>query len=153
METRDDADARAATTTVRRAPWQAVVLEVTASVLACGAGVRLPLHHFAARLTFLGDQAVIHEEDVRFDWTLVGILAVTVGASFAGALWRRGRKAFAWHTLVAVLGVAAALAFSVTATGSVAELDRGGPAEQDDRDRPPGSVCHSGGDSDECLGG
>ena len=40
METRDDADARAATT-VRRAPWQAVALEVTASVLAFGAVVML----------------------------------------------------------------------------------------------------------------
>ena len=78
METRDDADARAATTTVRRAPWQAVALEVSASVLAFGAVVMFPLHHVAARLTFLGDQAVIHEEDVRFYWTLVGILAVAV---------------------------------------------------------------------------
>ena len=124
-----------------------------ASILALGAVVMIPLHHVAARLTFLGDQAVIHEEDVRFYWTLVGILTVAVIASFAGALWRRGMKTVAWHTLVAGLGVAAALAFSVTATGSVAELDRDAPMERDQRDRRGGSGCHSGGDSDGCVGG
>ena len=153
METREDADARGATTTVPRAPWQAVALEVTASLLASGAVVLFPLHYVAARLAFLGDQAVIHGEDVRFYWTLVGVLVVAVVASFAGALWRRGRKAFAWHGLVAVLGVAAVLAFPVTKAGPVDDLDRKDVAEREDRDRPAGSVCHSGGDSDECLGG
>ena len=153
MQGREDAVTRAATTTVRRAPWQAVALEVTASVLAFGAVVMFPLHYIAARLAFLGDQAVVHEEEVRFYWTLVGVLAVAVLASLAGALWRKGRKTFAWHGLVATLGVVVVVAFPVTATGTVAELDRGDPATPEDRDRPANSVCHSGGDSDECLGG
>lgn len=153
MANRESADAQDAASVRRRAPWQAVALEVTASVLAVGAVVLFPLHHVAARLAFLGDQAVIHEEDVRLYWTLVGVLAVAVVASFAGALWRRGRKALAWHGLVAVLGAVAALAFSVTETGSVAELERGDTAQQGDRDRPANAVCHSGGASDECLGG
>ena len=48
---------------MRRAPWQAVALEVTASVLAFGAVVMFPLHYLAARLAFLGDQAVVHERE------------------------------------------------------------------------------------------
>ena len=153
MRGHEDVEARDATTSSWRAPWQAVALEVIASLLALGAVVLIPLHYVAARLAFLGDQAVIDADEVRFYWTLVGILAVAVIASFAGALWRRGRKTFAWHTLVAVLGVAAALAFSVTATGSVSELGRDDPTEREQRDRPGGSGCHSGGDSDGCVGG
>ncbi len=153
MRGRDAVGDRDVPTGSWRAPWQAVVLEITASLLALGAVVMIPLHHVAARLAFLGDQAVIHAEEVRFYWTLVGILALAVIASFAGALWRRGRKMFAGHTLVAVVGVAAALAFSVTATGSVAELDRDDPIEREQPDRRGGSGCHSGGDSDGCVGG
>jgi len=153
MEESEDLEAQDVTTSMRRAPWQAVALEVTASVLAAGAVVMIPLHYVAARVTFLGAGAVIDEEDVRFYWLLVGVLAAAVVASFAGALWRRASKAFAWHVLITVLGVAVALAFSVTKSGPVEDLDRNDPVKQEQPDRRGSSVCHSGGDSDECVGG
>jgi hypothetical protein len=149
----EDVDAHAVPTSARRVPWRAVALEVTASLLAAGAVVMIPLHYFGARVTFLGAEAVIHHEDVHFYWTLVGVLAVAVIASFAGALWRRGNKAFASHILIAVAGVVVASAFSVTEAGPVQDLDLDDPVKQEQPDHPGSSVCHSGGDSDECVGG
>lgn len=113
----------------------------------------IPLHYLAVRVTFFGAEAVIHQEDVRFYWLLVGVLAGAVVASFAGALARRGSRSFAWHILITVLGVAVSLAFSVTTTGPVEDLDRDDPVRQEQPDRPGSPVCHSGGDSDECVGG
>jgi hypothetical protein len=147
-------EARAAVTTDGgRAPWQAVALEVTAAVVAVAALVLIPLHYLAVRVTFLGAEAVIDEENVRFHWVLVGVLAVSVGSSFAAALWRRGGGALVWHTAVAVAGLAVALTFSVTETGPVQDLDDDPVRRQPSSDRPGGAVCHSGGDSDECVGG
>lgn len=145
--------AQVVTTSVRRAPWQAVALEVTASLLAAGAVLMIPLHYFAARVTFFGAEAAIYEENVRFYWILVGVLATAVIASFAGALSRRGSNAFAWHILITVLGVTVALAFPVTKAGPVEDLDRNDPVKQEQRDRSGNWLCHSGGDSDECVGG
>ena len=144
--------AQDATPRTTRAPWQAVVLEVTAALVAAGAVVLFPLHYVGARLAFLGDEAVIHDENVRFYWILVGVLAVAVVTSLATALRRRGGKAFAWHVLVAVAGLVMATGFSVTEAGPVRDVDRA-PLERVRPDQPGGSACHSGGDSDECLGG
>ncbi len=99
--------------------WPAVVLELLGSVVAAFALLSLPLHYIWTRVTFFGDAAVVHADDVRSYWTLVAALTVGVVASFAGALWRGGRKAFAWHAIVAVLGLVAALAFPVTQAGPV----------------------------------
>jgi hypothetical protein len=153
MTLREDEAGTAAATGRRRAPWQAVALEVTAALVAVTALVLIPLHYLAVRVTFLGAEAVIDDENVRFHWVLVGVLAVSVGASFAAAVWRRGGKAFVWHTAVAVAGLLVALTFSVTEAGPVQDLDEDPVRHQPSADRPGSSVCHSGGDSDECVGG
>lgn len=103
----------------RRAPRLAVVLELLGSVVAAFVLASLPLHFLSTRVTFFGDQAVVHADDVRTYWTLVAALTVGVVASFAGAWWRGGRKAFWWHGTVAILWLVAALAFPVTQTGPV----------------------------------
>ncbi|WP_121253756.1 hypothetical protein [Nocardioides ferulae] len=134
------------------APWQARFVEATGTVAVVGATLLLPLHYLGTRVTFFGAAAVVHAEDVRFYWALVGVLTVAVASSFAGALWRRqGDRHLPRHVTLAILGAAAAVAFSVTESGPVQELDRDDPAGQ----LPPGhdSVCHSGGDSAECAGG
>jgi hypothetical protein len=153
MTVGDEVKAHSAMTSGRRTPWQAAALEVAASLVAAGAVVMIPLHYLGARLTFFGAEAVIHEEDVRFYWTLVGVLAVAVGASFAGALWRQAGRAFGWHVLLAVAGVAVALGFSVTEAGPAQDLRRDDTVKEEPAGRPGGSACHSGGDSDECVGG
>jgi hypothetical protein len=119
MTTEPDETTHPLDTDHRRAPWPAVVLELLGSVVAAFVLVSLPLHFLSTRVTFFGDQAVVHADDVRTYWTLVAALTVGVVASFAGALWRGGRKAFWWHTPVAILGLAAALAFAVTQAGPV----------------------------------
>ena len=149
----DDLAVRAATSSPRRTPWQAVALEVTAALVAAAAAVMIPVHYLAVRVTFFGAEAVIHDEDVRFYWAVVGVLACGVAASFAGARWRRAGRSFAWHVLVALVGVAVALGFSVTESGPVQDLDRDDRVRQEQADRPGNAVCHSGGDSDECVGG
>ena len=119
MITEHDEATHPAGTDRRRATWPAVVLELSASVVAAFALGSLPLHYVWSRVAFFGDQAVVHADDVRTYWTLVAGLAAGAVASFAGALWRRGRRAFVWHALVAILGLMAALAFSVTQVGPV----------------------------------
>jgi hypothetical protein len=153
MKEDEDVEAPVVTASTRRSSWQPVALEVTASLLAAGAVVMIPLHYVAARVTFFGAEAVIYEEDVRSYWLLVGVLTAALVASFAGALWRRGSKAFAWHTFITVLGVVVVLAFSVTKAGPVEDLNRNDPGNREQPDRPGNSVCCSGGDSDECVGG
>jgi hypothetical protein len=137
------------------APWQAVVLELFGSIAACVALLSMPLHYLSTRVTFFNVEAVVHDDDVRTYWVLVAVLVAGVVASFAGALWRRGRKAFVWHVFVAILGLVAALAFSVTQAGPVSELDHDRPEQSrpDDPGQHGAGVCRSGGDSDECLGG
>ena len=136
----------------RSAPWQAVVAEVLTSLTAAGVVVLIPLHYLLVRMTFFGAPTVIHDDDVQKYWMLVGALAVAVVASFAAARWRRGRKTYAWHVFVAVVGVVMAAEFSVAESGPVDHLDRH-PVHQDRQESPGGSACHSGGDSDECVGG
>jgi hypothetical protein len=137
----------------RRTPWPAVALEVLAAVVAVVALVLIPLHYAAVRVTFLGAEAVIHEENVLFHWVLRGVLTVAVLASFALALRRRGGKALLWYAVVAVAGLVVASTFSVTETGPVQDRPRDAGRHQPPPDPPGSAVCHSGGDSDECVGG
>jgi hypothetical protein len=122
-------------------------------VVAAIAVVMIPAHYLATRLTFFGAEAVIHEEDVRVYWMLVAALVSGVVASLWGALWRGGRKSFAWHVLVAIVGLAVASALSVTEAGAVDDVERDGSPEQHQPRNPGHSVCLSGGDNDECVGG
>lgn len=139
----------------RSRPWQPAVAEVLASLVATGAMVLIPLHYVGVHLTFFGAPVVIREEDVRTYWLLVGVLALGVVASFGAARWRRARASFAWHAVVAGVGVLAALAFSVTEAGPAQEWpgplwpERSAPSEPPH----PSFACHSGGSSDECVGG
>ncbi|QIK76643.1 DUF6234 family protein [Nocardioides piscis] len=116
-----------------------------------GAAALFPVLYFAVRLAFFGERAVIHPENVRQYWVLVGVLAVSSIAALAAAHRRGGRRALAWHSLVAAMGLVLALLFSVSEPGQVDQPDRTPePREQPDRGA---SVCHSGGGSDECVGG
>jgi hypothetical protein len=73
MKEDEDVEAQVVTAKTRRSSWQPVALEVTASLLAAGAVVMIPLHYVAARVTFFfGAETVIYEEDVRSYWLLVG---------------------------------------------------------------------------------
>ena len=155
MTMEHDVATRPAGTDRPRAPWQAVVLELFGSLMVVIALASMPLHYLSTRVTFFGVQPVVHDDDVRTYWILVSVLIAGVVASFAGALWRRARKAFVWHFLVAILGLVGALAFSVTQAGPVSELDHDRPAQTglDDPGRHGAGVCRSGGDNDECVGG
>lgn len=139
----------------RRRPWQPVAAEVFASLVATAAVILIPLHYVGVHLTFMGAPVVVDDEDVRFYRVLVGVLALAVLASFAAAAWRRAKASFIWHAVVAVVGVLAALAFSVTEVGPAQEWpgplwpERSAPSDESH----PTSVCHSGGDSDGCVGG
>ncbi len=144
---------RTVTTTLRPAPWQATALEVVSSLVAAVMLLAIPFHYADVHVTWMSSEPVIiYAEDVHRYWWWVTLLAVGVVGSFIGAWWRHGNKAFAWHILVAVVGVVLALAFSVTEAGNVEDLDRQ-PAPQEQTDPPSNSACHSGGDSKDCVGG
>ena len=123
------------------------VLEGLASTAAVVLIVALALNWFGAHLTFFGDPVVIDDQEVRHYWFIVGLLALSLIASWVGAARRGARAAWAWHALVAVMGLAAALLFAVTSAGPV------GDEPEPPRPARTGPRCYSGGDAHECPGG
>jgi hypothetical protein len=132
----------------RRQAYAAV--ELVASLVTLGAMGAVFLNYVGAHLTFFGDEVVIDDEEVRYYWTGVAVLGVSVLATLAAAALRGARRAYLWHIPVALVAVAAALLFSVTQAGPV---EREQPAQPEPSHTPAGRACHSGGDSHECPGG
>ena len=128
--------------------WLPGVVEFLASLVTVGAIGAIFLNFVGAHLTFFGDPVDIDEEEVRFYWIAASVLGTSVFAAFAAA-WRRGAtKAYIWHSSTALVGLIVALAFAVTQTGPPQS-----PQPEPKQPRPFGSVCHSGGDNHECVGG
>jgi hypothetical protein len=130
-----------------RPDWRPAALEYFASVVAVLAIGMLFLNWLTAHLTFFGAPVVIQPERVRTYWVTVGVLAVAMVGSLAGAAWRGARKAWVWHLLVCAAGTGAAVVLAVTTAGPV-----------HDEPEPPkphhtGPLCYSGGDNSGCPGG
>jgi hypothetical protein len=109
--------------------------------------VALAANWFSAHLTFFGDPVVIDDDEVRNYWVIVGLLAASQLGTWLGAARRGARGAWVWHALVALVCLAAAFLFAVTAAGPV--IDEPEPT-------PPshtGPLCYSGGDARGCPGG
>jgi hypothetical protein len=126
--------------------WGGVV-ESLASLVSLVLVVALAANWFSAHLTFFGDPVVIDDEDVRNYWVIVGLLAASLLATWVGAARRGARGAWVWHALVAVVGLAAALVFSVTTVGPVTDEPEPTPPSHN------GPLCYSGGDARGCPGG
>lgn len=75
------------------------------------------------------------------------VLGVAFTLAFAAAPWRSGLagRSLYWHAVVLAAGLLAGAVFHVALAGPDPE-----PVPVPDRS---GSVCHSGGDSNECIGG
>jgi hypothetical protein len=125
-------------------------VEVIAALVALGAIGAVFLNYVGAHLTFFGDPVVIDEEEVRNYWIGVSVLGVSVAATLLAATLRGATRAYWWHLPVALVAVMVAVLFSVTQAGPI-EPEQ--PARQRPSDAPAGTVCHSGGDSHECVGG
>jgi hypothetical protein len=145
MATHYDAPARHDAHNEAQQDWKPGATELVASIVTVGVIAAIFLNYVGAHLTFFGDPVVIDAEEVRNYWIAVAVLATSVLASFAAAFWRRASKSFVWHSIMALTGLFVAAAFAVTQTGP--------PASPQPEPPPPGSACHSGGDSSECLGG
>jgi hypothetical protein len=126
-----------------RARWKPVATETVMSLLALLSIGGLFFNYLNVYLTFFGESVTVTRTDVRWYQFFVGLLIVAVVGSFAASIWRGGTKSKVWHALVALLGLAAAVVFSVS-------LDQ---LEQDDPPQTPSIGCHSGGDSQGCPGG
>ena len=133
-------DSHASATRIR---WKPVVAETVMSLLALVSIGGLFFNFLNVYLTFFGDPVTITPTDVHWYWFFVGLLIVSVVGSFAASIWRGGTKAKFWHALVALIGLVAAVLFSVS-------LDQ---PEQEDPPPAPSVGCHSGGDSQDCPGG
>lgn len=125
--------------------------ERVAACVTVGAIGAIFLNYVGSRLTFFGAPVVIDAEEVRNYWIAVAVLSASVVGSFVAAAWRRATKAFVWHGLMALTGLVVSMVFAVTQTGAPDSFER----DPQPRDDVPShnSVCHSGGDSDECPGG
>jgi hypothetical protein len=123
--------------------WKPVVSETVMSLLALLSIGGLFFNALSAYLTFFGEPVVVTPTHVRWYHFFVGLLIVSVIGSFAASIWRGGTKSRIWHTFIALIGLAAAVVFSVS-------LEEPG---QDDPPRAPSVGCHSGGDSEDCPGG
>ncbi len=106
------------------------------------------LNYVAAHLSFFGQPVLIDPEDMRNYWVCVSGLVLSVLASFAVAWWRGATKSFVWHSIMALIGLIVSVLFAVTQTGAPVS-----PQPEPPQPPPSGSVCHSGGDSSECVGG
>ena len=129
------------------------VVEVLASITALGAIGAVFLNYVGAHLTFFGEEPVIEPEAVRYYWTGVAVLGVSVVATLVGAVLRGASRAFLWHVPVALLGVVVGLLFAVTQAGPVGRGQPEQPEQPQPSPTPAGRACHSGGDSHECPGG
>ena len=132
----------------RRHAYAAV--ELIASLVALGAMGAVFLNYVGAHLAFFGDEVVIDDEEVRYYWTGVAVIGVSVVATLVAAALRGATRAYLWHVPVALLAIGVALLFSVTQAGPV---DHEQPAHREPSHAPAGRACHSGGDSHECPGG
>ncbi len=128
---------------MKRAPWKPAVTELVMSLLALVSIGGLFFNYLNVYLTFFGESVTVTPTDERWYQFFVGLLIVAVVGSFAASIWRGGTKSKVWHAFVAMLGLAAAVVFSVS-------LDQ---PEQEAPPRTPSVGCHSGGDSQGCPGG
>jgi Family of unknown function (DUF6234) len=124
-----------------------MVLEGMASVVAVVAICGLFVNWFGAHLALFGEPVVIHAEDVRNYWTILGVLVASVPLTFVLAGLRRAPRAWGWHLVVAGLGAVAAIAFAVTSTGTPTDEPEPSPPHRS------GPLCYSGGDNTGCPGG
>jgi Family of unknown function (DUF6234) len=122
-------------------------LEGLGSATAVLAIVALALNWFGAHLTFFGAPVVIDDEYVRNYWVLVGVLTLSELVTWVGAVRRRARAAWVWHSVVALTGLVAAVLFAVTTAGPVVDQPEPSPPSY------TGPRCYSGGGSHECPGG
>ena len=136
------------TTDKTQQQWKPQLIEAVASLTTLAAIAAIFLNYIGSHLTFFGEPVDIDPEEVRFYWIAVAVLAAGLVASFGAATWRRARKSYVWHSLMAAVGLVVAGGFAVTQTGP--------PVSPEPEPREParyGSACHSGGDSDDCVGG
>jgi hypothetical protein len=147
----DELGARSAPPSRDRSPRWQVVLEIVASVMAVDASVLILLNYLKAHVTFFGAPVHVDAQQVQHYWALVAVLTVAALVSVSAAVRRRARRALAWHLAIAAVGVLVALTFPVTHVGLV--QDEPDPGRSERPEDPGTSACHSGGDSDKCLGG
>ncbi|MDQ4053334.1 MAG: hypothetical protein M3237_11635 [Actinomycetota bacterium] len=100
--------------------WKPQLVEAVASLTTMAAVAAILLNYIGAHLTFFGEAVDIDPEAVRNYWIAVAVLVASLVASFGAAARRRARKSFAWHSLMAVIGLIASVGFAVTQTGPVA---------------------------------
>lgn len=127
--------------------WMAGLVEAAASLLALFSMGALLINKAEVTVAFLGTTPTVTSENVSTYQHWLTTLAGAVVVSFGAALWRTGSagRSLYWHGLVLLAGVLSAVAFHVA-------LESGAPDLEPVRDRS-GPVCHSGGDSEECVGG
>jgi hypothetical protein len=124
--------------------WKPIATEVAASVMVLVSVGGLVGHWLNVYLTFFGESVTVTPADVHRYHGWVGVLVVSVAGSFVASVWRGGWKSKVWHTFAALVGLAAALVFSVS-------MDL--PGDEGAPSRAPSVGCHSGGDSLDCPGG
>lgn len=131
----------------RRVRWLPGLIECAASLLAIYSMGALLINKADASVAFFGETPTVTPANVATYQQWLAMLGVAVAISFASALWRTrltGRSTY-WHGLVLVAGLVAAGVFHVAIESSDPE-----PVPVQDRS---GTVCHSGGDNSECVGG
>jgi len=94
-------------------------VELIASLVAVGAIGAVFLNYVGAHLAFFGDEVVIDDEEVRYYWTGVAVLGVSVLSTFVAAALRGAKRAYLWHLPVALVAVMSAALFAVTQVGPV----------------------------------
>ena len=94
-------------------------VELIASFVAIGAIAAVFLNYVGAHLAFFGEEVVIDDEEVRYYWTGVAVLGVSIIATFVAAALRGAKRAYFWHLPVAFVAVMSAALFAVTQAGPV----------------------------------
>ena len=123
--------------------------EVLSAIVAVCAIPVVVLVNIGAHLAFFGEPDVITSDEVDDYWKCITVLGVAMTATFVFAALRGARSTFVWYGVIALLGLAVSLAFSVTQTGPVRPEPPAAPPSH----APGAPPCYSGGDSHECPGG
>ena len=106
------------------------------------------MNYVGAHLSFFGDPVVIYQESVTKYWVGLAAFGCSMLVAFVAAWRREANGAFIWHAGTALVGLIVSFAFAVTQTGIPQQ-----PPPPDLPEQRGNSVCHSGGDSDGCIGG